>query len=56
MLGALMRRTIEPAVNYQPMNANFGLLDPLDVRIKGKRNRYERLSERALAEIGGLRE
>jgi methylenetetrahydrofolate--tRNA-(uracil-5-)-methyltransferase len=53
MLGALMRHTITPTANYQPMNANFGLLDPLDERIKGRRARYERLAERALDEIRG---
>ena len=30
------------------MNANFGILDPLPMRVKGKRNRYEKLSECAI--------
>ncbi|NLG23829.1 MAG: methylenetetrahydrofolate--tRNA-(uracil(54)-C(5))-methyltransferase (FADH(2)-oxidizing) TrmFO, partial [Clostridiales bacterium] len=51
MLGALMRHTVTPSANYQPMNANFGLLQPLDGRVRGRRNRYQQLSERALAEI-----
>ena len=30
------------------MNANFGILEPLGERIRGKRFRYEKLSERAV--------
>ena len=48
ILGALQRHISTPSPNFQPMNANFGILDPLPFRVKGKRNRYEKLSERAL--------
>lgn len=48
ILGALARHVSTPCANFQPMNANYGILDPLDVRVKGKRNRYEKLSERAI--------
>lgn len=48
ILGALTRHISTPAQNFQPMNANFGILEPLEMRVKGKRNRYEKLSERAL--------
>ncbi|QIH75743.1 FADH(2)-oxidizing methylenetetrahydrofolate--tRNA-(uracil(54)-C(5))- methyltransferase TrmFO [Macrococcoides canis] len=34
--------------NFQPMNANFGLLPSLDKRIKDKKERYEALAARAL--------
>ncbi|WP_368504047.1 FADH(2)-oxidizing methylenetetrahydrofolate--tRNA-(uracil(54)-C(5))-methyltransferase TrmFO [Alkalihalophilus sp. As8PL] len=37
--------------NFQPMNANFGLLPPLEVRIKNKKERYEQLASRALGSI-----
>ncbi|WP_078391509.1 FADH(2)-oxidizing methylenetetrahydrofolate--tRNA-(uracil(54)-C(5))-methyltransferase TrmFO [Shouchella patagoniensis] len=37
--------------NFQPMNANFGLVPPLDVRIKAKKERYEALASRALESI-----
>lgn len=33
------------------MNANFGLVPPLDVRIKAKKDRYEALAQRALGSI-----
>lgn len=37
--------------NFQPMNANFGLLPSLDKRIKDKKERYEALAARALATL-----
>ncbi|MFG6496799.1 FADH(2)-oxidizing methylenetetrahydrofolate--tRNA-(uracil(54)-C(5))-methyltransferase TrmFO [Fictibacillus sp. UD] len=37
--------------NFQPMNANFGLLPPLERRIKNKQERNTALAERALETI-----
>ncbi|GGE25290.1 methylenetetrahydrofolate--tRNA-(uracil-5-)-methyltransferase TrmFO [Marinithermofilum abyssi] len=37
--------------NFQPMNANFGLFAPLEKRIRNKRERNQRIAERALARI-----
>lgn len=37
--------------NFQPMNANFGLLPLIEPRIKNKRDRYEQLASRALNTI-----
>jgi len=37
--------------NFQPMNVNFGLLPQLDVRIKSKKERYERISAIAIEKI-----
>ena len=54
MMGALMRHTITPTANFQPMNSNFGILEPMGERVRGKRNRYERLSERAIAEMNRM--
>ena len=45
--GALARHVSTPNANFQPMNANFGILEPLETRVRGKRNRYEKLGERA---------
>ncbi|UCC82070.1 MAG: methylenetetrahydrofolate--tRNA-(uracil(54)-C(5))-methyltransferase (FADH(2)-oxidizing) TrmFO [Gemmatimonadota bacterium] len=52
MLGGLLRylREADPS-NFQPMNANFGLLDPLAQRVRGRRARREELAARALREI-----
>ncbi|KYG35067.1 FADH(2)-oxidizing methylenetetrahydrofolate--tRNA-(uracil(54)-C(5))-methyltransferase TrmFO [Alkalihalobacillus trypoxylicola] len=43
--------TTANAKNFQPMNANFGLLPPFEERIRNKKERYEKLANRALAEI-----
>jgi methylenetetrahydrofolate--tRNA-(uracil-5-)-methyltransferase len=50
MLGALMvyLHTADPA-HFQPMNANFGLMAPLEQKVKDKRRKKELLAERALA-------
>ncbi len=52
MLGALMRYVhgCNPE-RFQPMNANFGLLPPLDRPIRDKRRKRALLSERALSEM-----
>jgi methylenetetrahydrofolate--tRNA-(uracil-5-)-methyltransferase len=49
MLGALYRylREADPR-HFQPMNANFGLVDPLPVEVRDKAKKREMLAERAL--------
>ena len=37
--------------DFQPMNINFGIITPLDRRVKGKRNKNAAISERSLAII-----
>ena len=37
--------------DFQPMNVNFGIIPPLDHRVKGKRNKNAELSQRALAAL-----
>ncbi|MDB4908940.1 MAG: gid [Gemmatimonadetes bacterium] len=50
MLGALYRYLREAAPkHFQPMNANFGLMDDLNERVKDKKVKRERLAERGLA-------
>lgn len=52
MLGALYRylREADPK-HFQPMNANFGLVDELPVRVKDKRLKREKIAERALIDM-----
>ena len=38
--------------DFQPMNVNFGIIEPLDRRVRGKRNKNAEISRRALEEIG----
>ena len=40
--------------NFQPMNINFGIIDSLDERIKSKKERYEKISMRALETLKGI--
>ena len=41
---------------FQPMNINFGIIPPLDHRVKGKRNKDAELSQRSLAIIDQIKE
>jgi len=52
MLGALYRylREADP-VRFQPMNANWGLLEPLERPVRDKARKRQQLAERALAGI-----
>lgn len=49
--GALETHISAPTKDFQPMNANFGILAPLPVRVKDKKERYRMLAERALETI-----
>lgn len=52
MLGGLLRYLREADLsNFQPMNSNLGLLDPLPGRIRDKRARREAYATRALRDI-----
>ena len=46
----------ESVIDFQPMNINFGIMPPLDHKVKGKRNKNAELSRRSLAIVDGLRE
>jgi len=49
MIGSLIQYICSsPSAKLSPMNANFGILPPLEIRIKSKKNRYEAYSNRAL--------
>ena len=42
--------------DFQPMNVNFGIIKPLDYRVKGKRNKNAEISKRSLEIIEKLKE
>ena len=54
--GALCNYISTENVNFQPMNANFGLLSPLNEVIKDKQKRKEAYSERAILEMRKIKE
>lgn len=54
-IGALAHYISDESVtDFQPMNINFGIITPLDHRVKGKRNRNLELSNRSLAYLEQL--
>ena len=56
-IGALGLYVSNQAVTqFQPMNINFGIMPPLDHRVKGKRNKNAELSVRSLTLIDSMRE
>lgn len=55
VLGALGRYVSTPNRNFQPMNATFGILKPLEgKRVRAKKERYQLIAQRALAKIGDI--
>ena len=49
MIGALSRYISDESVsNFQPMGANFGILPPIEPKIRDKKERYAALGRRAL--------
>ena len=54
-IGALAAYVSDGSVtDFQPMNVNYGIMEPLDHRVRGKRNKNAELSKRALEIISGL--
>ena len=51
MTGALAAYLTAPNKDFQPMNANYGILPSLSERIKDKKERYRALSERAIQKM-----
>ena len=45
----------EYAINFQPMNVNFGIIEPLTERIKGKANKNLAIANRALEYLETMR-
>lgn len=53
--GALANYISNPAIeNFQPMNINFGLIPPLTVRIRKKREKNAQIAARALEALNGV--
>lgn len=51
-LGSLLSYiTDETLTNFQPMNMNFGILPKLSERIKNKKERYEKISKKAIEKM-----
>lgn len=56
-IGALGLYVSDTSVTrFQPMNVNFGIMPPLEHRVKGKREKNTELAQRSLSLIDGLRD
>ena len=53
-IGALAHYISTPNADFQPMNITFGLIDPLEKRVRNKAQRYELISERAIGIVRDL--
>lgn len=51
VIGALSSYISTENTKFQPMNANFGILTPLEEKIKDKVQRYTKMAERALKSL-----
>lgn len=51
VIGALSSYISTENTKFQPMNANFGILPPLEEKIKDKVQRYTKMAERALKSL-----
>ena len=51
MIGALAKYISTENEKFQPMNANFGIIPPLEEKIRDKKLRYEKLADRAISLI-----
>lgn len=52
MIGALSSYISDESVSdFQPMGANFGVLEPIEPKIKDKKQRYQALANRALKDL-----
>lgn len=54
-IGAMAHYIASPNSHFQPMNANFGLIDPLEKRVRNKQERYGQIAERAVNVIEAIR-
>ena len=54
-IGALAHHVAHATGDFQPMNANFGLIAPYERRIRNKQERYGQIAARALNVIEALR-
>ena len=54
-IGALGHYISEGSIgNFQPMNINFGIIAPLDQRVRGKANKNLAIANRALARVDAI--
>ena len=57
MIGALLSYICDETVtDFQPMGANFGIIPPMNTKIRDKKERYTKLAERSLEWFTNIKE
>lgn len=56
MLGSLAKHISTESKDFQPMNANFGIIKPLEYRVKDKKEKYQILANIAIESITKFKE
>ena len=51
MIGCIASYISTENKDFQPMNANFGIVPALEEKIKDKKERYEKIANRSLKQI-----
>ena len=54
VLGALSKYISTPNEKFQPMNANFGILPPLNERVRDKKLRYQKLADISIKDMENI--
>ena len=54
IIGALAKYISSPNDNFQPMNANFGILPELPEKIKDKKIKYGKLADRSIEHLNNM--
>ena len=54
IIGSLAKYISKQNQNFQPMNANFGIIKPLQEKIKDKKQKYEQMAKRSLENITNI--
>lgn len=55
ILGSLSKHICTESKDYQPMNANFGIILPLEKKIKDKKEKYLQYSQRSIEKMEELK-
>ena len=56
VIGALSNYVAAPNENFQPMNANYGILNPIEPKIRDKTKRKEEYAFRSLSIVKNYKE
>ena len=54
IIGSIAKYISTENKNFQPMNANFGIIKPLEEKIKDKKQKYEQMAKRSIENITNI--